>query len=150
MPSTDVPQFSRTVQSVVKRIGHVFRHPELPICKLYSLPLEGRLAALRLQGRRCDSVSEPKHRAWELLSNLGINADFPVRGWPGVRISTGFVARWGDPWFEAVRDGGLGWSFQRNDKEGVNERTQFLLDFLSSPVQRMRALVDDLLPLEDG
>ena len=68
----------------------------------------------------------------------------------GYHLDTGFVARWGDPWFEAVRDEGLGWSFQRDDKEGVNKRTQLWLDFLSSPVQRMRALVDDLLPLEDG
>ena len=84
------------------------------------------------------------------VSNLRINTDFLVGGWPGVRINSGSIARWGDFGSKrcvmGVSVGASNWSTET----GVNKRTQFLLDFLSSLVHRMRALVDDLLPLEDG
>ena len=48
---------------------------------------------------------------WNRLSTFGLHVDYPVAGRPGVRGQSGFAFRWGDGWFEPIRDGGVGWDF---------------------------------------
>ena len=43
-------------------------------------------------------------------------------------ITSAYVFRWGEGWFEEFRDGGLGWNFQRDDKSAVDVRSKLLLD----------------------
>ena len=71
-----------------------------------SLPVAGRLAALRSERRR--APSDAAQAARELLSNLGIDIGDLIAGRPDVRGQTGYVFRWGEWWFEEIRDGGLG------------------------------------------
>ena len=64
-------------------------------------------------------------------------------------FSDGCVLRWGDPWFEAIRDGwhdGTGWSFRKHDKPAIEERAEFLLDFLS----RSRGNGEQMLAIGQG
>ena len=66
--------------------------------------------------------------AIDVLSTLGITPGPLVAGRPNVRGQSGYVFRWGEGWFEEIRDGPPGWSFNRNDKAAVNARTNLLLD----------------------
>ena len=92
------------VQCIVKRLGHVFRHPTTPICRLLSLPLEDRLASLRMLGRPGEA-GDARWGVWNFFSSVGLQVEPPIGGKPNVR-SAGVVIRWGHSWFEALRDGG--------------------------------------------
>ena len=62
------------------------------------------------------------------MHRLGIGSGPLVAGRPEIRGQSGYVFRWGEDWFEELRDGGPGWSFQRDDKSGIAFRTNLLLD----------------------
>ena len=51
-----------------------------------------------------------------------------MAGRPDVRGHSGYVFRWGEGWFEEVRDGGPGWNFQKDDKAAIKVRIDLLLD----------------------
>ena len=124
-------EFNICVQSyyckcLVSYIGHCFRHSSHPISKLFSLPLAGRLTSLRLEQRRVPSDSAQMAR--EALEHLGIRLGSLIAGRPDIRGQSGYVFRWGEGWFEEVRDGGPGWSLQRDDKSAVDFRVNLLLD----------------------
>ena len=124
-------EFNICVQSyyckcLVSYIGHCFRHSSHPISKLFSLPFAGRLTSLRLLSRRVPS--ETAQMATEVLSNLGIRMGHLIAGRPDVRGQSGYVFRWGEGWFEEMRDGGPGWHIQRDDKSALDVRVNLLLD----------------------
>ena len=132
--------------SVVRYVGHCFRHSTHPISILLSLPLQGRLASLRLQGRR-GAVSETAQATFEFLSNLGLSLDPLVGGFPQVRGHTGHVFRWGDKWLFEIRDGGDGWVFDRCDKQAVAARVELILDIFREN-RRALAVMDSQLAIE--
>ena len=124
-------EFNVCVQSyyckcLVSYLGHCFRHTAHPVTKLLSLPLAGRLESLRQQRRRVPSISALSAR--ELLSSVGVRVDEVVAGRPDVRGHSGYVFRWGEGWFEEIRDGGLGWKFERDDTSAIDIRVNLLLD----------------------
>ena len=70
-------------------------------------------------------------------------------GRPGVRGQTGFVHRWGDPWFEEIRDHGNGWRFEKSDEEAINKRAKLLLELLRRP-RRIQDLLGGMQAIENG
>jgi len=111
---------------VVGYVGHCFRHSSHPISKLMSLPLAERLTSLRSQSRRVPSQTAEMAR--DFLSSLGFSVGPLVAGRPDVRGQSGYVFRWGEGWFEEIRDSGPGWLFVKNDKPAVEYRVNLLLD----------------------
>ena len=142
----DVPKY--VVQSVVRRIGHVFRHDTV-LRTLWSLPCSRRLASLR-QSNGGGVASEMRRSIFDSLRWLGVQVDEPIGGRLGVRGHGGHVYRWGDPWFEAVRDVGEGWVFDSNDTAGIDRRTSVLLSFLERGRSNDLALENGPLPIENG
>ncbi len=68
--------------------------------------------------------------AREILMHVGINMGPLIAGRPNVRGHSGYVFRWGEGWFEEIRDGGPGWLFQKDDKSAVDfEQICFLIFF---------------------
>ena len=137
-------------KSVVAYLGHCFRHLGHPVTKLLSLPLFERLENLRLQGRR----SEPSSIAQEarsFLSDAGLNLSQLVGGLPNIRGHSGMPFRWGNLCFFEIRDGGLGWNFEKTDKESVKSRTDLLMEMLWFRFRRsaLPQLEDLILPLTD-
>ena len=72
-------------------------------------------------------VSASATSAWHFLRDLGLATDTPVGGRPNARGQTGAVIRWGEGWFEPVRDGGLGWDFPRDASPEIDKRVQILM-----------------------
>ena len=66
--------------------------------------------------------------ARHVLTVLGIGLGTLIAGRPDVRGQSGFVFRWGEGWFEEIRDGGPGWLFERDDESAIELRTNLLLD----------------------
>ena len=95
------------VRTVVKWLGHCFRHHSQPVSALMSLPLDGRLADIRARGSQTD-VSQSARSFWSLLSDVGLNLDFPVTGRLAVRGQSGYAFRWGEGWLGPIRDGRVG------------------------------------------
>ena len=62
-----------------------------------------------------------------LFSTVGLQVDYPAVGRPVVRGQSGFAFRWEDGWFETIRDGGVGWEFERNDEAAIMERVRILM-----------------------
>ena len=118
---------------VVSYVGHCFRHGSHPISKLLSLPLAERLCSLRLRNRRMPS--DNAQVAHQVLSDVGIRLGALIAGRPHVWSQSGFVFRWGEGWFEELREGGPGWRFERDDKSAVDFRVNLLLDILR-PMRR--------------
>jgi len=136
-------------ESVVKYIGHCFRHLELPVSRLLSLPLDRRLTNLRLQGQRT-VPSGFAQASFEFMSDLGFELGQLAAGRPQVRGQAGYAFRWGDGWFSAFRDGGCGWSFERNDKPAIKFRVELLCKIfrrVRSSLPRM--IGDGPLEIED-
>ena len=134
--------------SIVQYLGLCFRHIEIPISRLLSLPLEGRLGALRSQhGRAESSDTAQAHRS--ILSNLGIQLGELIAGRLDVRRQTGYIFRWGSGWFSEIRDSGPGWVIPRKDKDAILVRVQLLLDIFR-PRSNLPQLADVVLPIEDG
>ena len=124
-------QFNICVQTyyckcIVTFLGHCFRHSAHPVAKLLSLPLAGRLDALRHERPRDPSGSAQAARQY--LSFLGVQVERLVAGRPDVRGHSGYPFRWGEGWFEEVRDGSPGWKFQKHDKSAIDVRINLLLD----------------------
>ena len=137
---------------VVNRIGHCFRHPEAPIFNFYSLPARSSLDRCRMMGGP-GSISASIMFNWRMLDLLGLGAERLVAGRPLVRGQTGYVQRWGDLWFEEIRDSSdFGWNFAKSDKDHVNKLISALLKLFRrerEPIS-VPALEDAPLPLEDG
>ena len=51
-----------------------------------------------------------------------------IAGRPDVRGQSGYVFRWGEGWFEEIRDGGPGWNFEKEDRSAIDYRIKLLLD----------------------
>ena len=62
------------------------------------------------------------------MPSVGVRVDEEVAGRPDVRGHGGYVFRWGEGWFEEIRDGGLGWKFERDDTSAIDIRVNLLLD----------------------
>ena len=72
--------------------------------------------------------SQSAEMAWSFLNSLGINVGPLIAGRPDVRGQSGYVFRWGEAWFEEVRDSGPGWHFLKDDKSAIEFRVNLLLD----------------------
>ena len=70
----------------------------------------------------------PAGSCHETSDNLGIRLGALIAGRPDIRGQSGYVFRWGECWFEEVRDGGPGWSLQRDDKSALDFRVNLILD----------------------
>ena len=127
---------------IVKYVGHCFRHQGHAISQLMSLPTERRLTELRLQGRR-GQVSSSSWSIFLRLESLDLTVDPPTAGSLGVRGHSGYPIRWGEGWFGAVRDGGCGWGFRKDDKPEIIKR----VNLLKALFKRNRAA--STLPLQD-
>ena len=137
-------------KSVVTYVGHCFRHVDSPVYKLLSLPLDRRLTDLRRQGQRT-VPSGFAQASFNYLSELGFELGQLVAGRPQIRGQAGYAFRWGDGWFSAVRDGGCGWSFERNDKSAVQFRVQLLVKIFQRDRSNLpRMIGDGPLELEDS
>ena len=121
---------------------HCFRHCSHPITQLLSLPLDGRLRTLRSRGSASE-VSNSALSAFLSFVNVGLEVDFPIAGRPSVRGESGFAFRWGEGWFGPIRDGGVGWDFDRGAEAEVDTRTHILIRLFKK--QR----VDASLALQD-
>ena len=108
-----------------------------------SLPLDGRLATLRARGAE-RPLSLASASSWLSLTQLGIDVALPFSGRPGVRGAPGQFIGWGEGWFGQIRDGGVGWNFDRSDSQEVATRTHILLKLF----RKSRA--DCVLALEDA
>ena len=98
-------------------------------------------------GSRC-TVSASRLRNWHALNNLGFSLDTPVGGMLELRGHSGCVIRWGEGWFEVVRDG-VGWEFQRHDRVKISERVDILLRMFPWRRQSsLLAIVDSVLAIE--
>ena len=64
-----------------------------------------------------------------------------------LRGHSGCVIRWGEGWFEVVRDG-VGWEFQRHDREKISERVFPLRIFPWRRERSLLAIVDAVLAIE--
>ena len=147
-------QFDICVQSffartIVQWCGHCFRHSDHPVTKLLSLPLDGRLSELRSRGN-ANTLAESAIAFWRTLSSVGLQVDFPIAGRPGVRGESGFPFRWGEGWFGPVRDGGVGWNFERNAKPEVDQRVRILIRLFQAERSHLTqpALQDSMLAIE--
>ena len=127
-------------KSIVRYLGHCFRHPSHPITQLLSLPLGRRLTDLRMQGRR-SVPSDSAQTFFNNLVSLGIEFGQLVAGRPGIRGESGAPLRWGDCWFEQLRDS-VGWNFAKDDKEAIDGRVQQLFAIFRRE--------SGLLPLQDA
>ena len=109
-----------------------------------------RLTTLRLIGRR-SAVPDSQWHLFSFLEPLGIEGNPPVGGFPEVRIHTGYVFRWGQGWFEEVRDS-VGWDIGRKDKPQIKERVDVLMRLFKSSriTEALAALADAPLAIEDG
>ena len=120
------------------------------ISLLYSLPLDGRLAALRSRGAE-RPLSPFAVNYWLNLTQVGLDVDLPFSGRPRVRGASGQAIRWGASWFGQIRDGGVGLCFDRNDGQEVTIRTQMILKlFRRARNESAPALEDVVIPICDG
>ena len=137
---------------LVNRIAHVFRHSELPVSSVLSLP-GGRLDVLRNRGRLTE-LSANRRSAWEVLRMFGLGSeDPPSSGRPGIRGESGCVFRWGEGWFVEIRDG-LGWNVPRKDAAQTDRRVQILMELWMRRRPQLPFMLGDgppvLLELENG
>ena len=100
------------------------------------------------------SISATRLRNWHILDVLGLGADTLVAGRPQVRGQAGYVQRWGDLWFEEIRDtSSFVWHFETSNKEHVNKLILVLLKIFRrerEPSSVSLALSDSPLALEDS
>ena len=59
------------------------------------------------------------------------------------------MIRWGEGWFEEVRET-LGWEIERHDVFEVNKRVGLLLNIFSPRQSRLEAILDGSLALMDS
>ena len=132
--------------SIVRYIGHTFRHIDQPICQLMSLPLQRRLTHLRLQGqRRVPSETAQTNR--NFLVALGMHVGEAIAGALDVRGHAGPVFRWGEGWFWEMGELGPGWHFAKNDKAAIACRSKLLLElFRRKQGDPILAIADVIFP----
>ena len=134
---------------VVNRMAHIFWHDHMPLFKLLSLHSSSRLRACRLVGAPC-SVSASRLSSWNVLQELGLGLlGPPVGGRPNTRGGTGAVIRWGEGWFEEVRDG-VGWNINRKDEPATKVRVDILIMLVVQTRSRLDSLLDEQLCIVDG
>ena len=80
-----------------------------------------------------------------------------MAGRPAVRGQSGYAFRWGEGWLGPIRDGGVGWNFERTALPDINQRVQILMKLFEKRRAEQLALedadmhaVDVVLPLQDG
>ena len=85
-------------------MAHLYRHPELCLTKLLSLPALQKLDELRSRaGPRYVSVS--RITSWKVLESMGIVArDHHHGDRLDSRLGAGNVQRWGGEWHDEIRD----------------------------------------------
>ena len=59
-----------------------------------------------------------------------------------VRGNVGAVIRWGEGWFFEVRDGGVGWLFEKDDQASIDERVVILIKLFHKPKHILQPIVD--------
>ena len=136
------------VKTIVSWLGHCFRHPNHLVSKLLSLPLDGRLTEHRLLSGR-SLVSEVSLRVSEFFSDFGVQVEPELSGPLNLRNHPGRPFRWGQGWFGAIRDGGVGWRFSKDDKDAIAERVCILSKLFGKVrPERQLAIMDEQLSLE--
>ena len=88
-----------------------------------------------------------------MLDFLGLGAEQLVAGRPQVRGQTGFVQRWGDLWFEEIRDSSdFGWRFDKSNKLHVTNVINVLLKLFRREREpsSVPALEDAPVSIENG
>ena len=103
-----------------------------------------------MTGRRSE-VSDAQMQHFSILQALGIAGEPPVGGFPEVRGHSGRVIRWGEGWFEEVRDS-LGWDVRKDDKPELAKRVDILMNLFKRHrvVATMDALRDAPLAILDA
>ena len=102
--------------------GHIFRHATLPLFRLWHVETDEWL-----QDRRDNNQNR-------------VNC----------RESAGFVSRWNEHWWAAVRDAdGRAWAMMRGDKDEQKKRVLFLREFILRARQQLE-LEDGMVAIEDG
>ena len=100
------------------------------------------------------SISATRLRNWRILDVLGLGADSPVAGRPQVRGQAGYVHRWGDLWFEEIRDtASFGFHFEKPNKDHINKLVEALLKIfrrVKEPASVPLALSNSPPAFEDG
>ena len=94
-----------------------------------------------MQGRRHDP-SAAAVLSWQRFQSLGFNLGQLVAGRLDVRGDVGAVIRWGEGWFFEVRDGGLGWLFDKNDQASIDERVEILIKLFHKKTNILQPLLD--------
>ena len=110
------------LKRLVSWCGHIFRHPTLPLFRLWHVQTDEWL-----QNRRDTNQNR-------------VNC----------RESAGFVSRWNEHWWAAVRDAdGLGWAMRRGDHNEQMKRVVFLCEFILAAPQQLE-LEQGMLAIENG
>ena len=65
-----------------------------------------------------------------------------MSGRPGTRQESGPVYRWAEGWFCQI-NASLGWSFAKGDKAAIDQRVEWLSNWLSPPRSATRAIEDE-------
>ena len=84
---------------------------------------------------------------WLNLSQVGLDADLRSSGRPRVCGASGQAIRWGAGWFGQIRDGGVGWCFDRNDGQEVTLRTQMILKLVRKARNESALALEDVVIL---
>ena len=98
---------------------------------------------MRARGSQTE-VSFSAGSFWRLLTEAGLSVDFPSSGKPGVRGQSGYAFRWGEGWLGPIRDGGLGWNFERSATSEIDQRVNILLKLFDRRRVEQLALTDAL------
>ena len=110
------------LKRLVSWCGHIFRHPALPLFRLWHIQTDDWL-----QNRRDSN-----------------------RNRVDCREAAGFVSRWSEHWWVAVRDAeNLGWAMRRGDTEEQLRRVNYLHKLIFGAPQQLE-LENGLVAIEDG
>ena len=133
-------------EAFVRRLGHVFRQGNSALRKFHEFDWNEFCKSKR--------VSTAYSRMSRALSVLGIDFEGTgSSGGSGTREAIGAPCRLWHPWFVAMREHeGLGWLFEKTDRQRINERVQLLVDlFVRARTAKQLALPFESLfgPLHD-
>ena len=114
-------------QALVRRIGHVFRQRSSDLLNFYNFDWNAFCQSKRVLHRR-GAFSTASLRVSGLLRSLGVDFEGAGSGGIGTRNCLGAPCRLWSPWFAAIREQeGLGWLFEKLNKQLIEERVQILL-----------------------
>jgi len=130
-------------QSIVRRIGHVFRQADTDLKKLFEFNWNDFSQSKRVSNGR-GAFSPASLRMSNILGTLGIQFEGAGSGGIGTRNNLGAPCRYWYPWFVSMRDQeGLGWCFEKNDRQRISERVQLLVKlFVRERTARQPAILD--------